>query len=145
MFLDFNLLVKGCIFWISFSLKYFRYSSVFSFILYVYLFIILFPQRLLYSLWIYPVISFLNFVGGAHPWHMEFSRLGVKSELQLPAYITGTATLDQSHIWNRHHSSGQSWFLNPLNRARGQIHIPVDTSGFVTAKPQWERPLFKIK
>ena len=27
---------------------------------------------------------------GLHPWHMEVPRLGVKSELQLPAYTTAT-------------------------------------------------------
>ena len=32
--------------------------------------------------------SFLSF---SHPWHMEVPRLGVKSELQLPAYTTATA------------------------------------------------------
>ena len=29
-----------------------------------------------------------------HVWHMEVPRLGVKSELQLPAYTTATAMLD---------------------------------------------------
>ena len=31
---------------------------------------------------------------GPHPRHMELPRLGVKSELQLPAYGTATATQD---------------------------------------------------
>ena len=31
---------------------------------------------------------------GPHPWHMEVPRLGVKSELQLPAYTTATVTPD---------------------------------------------------
>ena len=31
-----------------------------------------------------------------HPWHMEVPRLGVESELQLPAYTTATATWDLS-------------------------------------------------
>ena len=31
---------------------------------------------------------------GPHPWHMEILRLGVKSELQLPAYTTAIATPD---------------------------------------------------
>ena len=29
---------------------------------------------------------------GPHLWHMEVSRLGVESEVQLPAYNTATAT-----------------------------------------------------
>ena len=37
---------------------------------------------------------------GLHKWHMEVPRLGVKSELQLPAYTTATATLDLSCIWD---------------------------------------------
>ena len=32
-----------------------------------------------------------------HLWHMEVPRLGVKSELQLPAYTTATAMRDLSH------------------------------------------------
>ena len=40
---------------------------------------------------------FLSFVFlGPHPWHMEVSRLGVKLELQQPAYATDTATQIQA-------------------------------------------------
>ena len=39
-----------------------------------------------------PVTSPLFFFLGLYLWHMEVPRLGVKSELQLPA--TATATLD---------------------------------------------------
>ena len=42
---------------------------------------------------------------GPHPWHMEVPRLGVETELQLPAYATATATLDLSLICDLHHSS----------------------------------------
>ena len=35
---------------------------------------------------------------GLHLWHMEVPRLGVKSELQLPAYTTATATPDLSCV-----------------------------------------------
>ena len=31
-------------------------------------------------------------------WNMQVSRLGGKSELQLPAYVTATAAQDPSHI-----------------------------------------------
>ena len=65
---------------------------------------------------------------GLHLWHMEVPRLGVKSELQLPAYATATATRDPSHIFDPHHSSQQSWILNPLNEAREWTCIHMDTS-----------------
>ena len=61
-------------------------------------------------------------------WHLEIPRLGVKSELHLLAYATGTATLDPSHIWDLYHSSWQHRILNPLSEARDRTHIPKDTS-----------------
>ena len=39
---------------------------------------------------------FLFFFLGLHLRHMDVPRLGVESELQLPAYTTATATLDLS-------------------------------------------------
>ena len=42
---------------------------------------------------------FLVFLG-PYPWHLEVPRLGVLSELQLPAYTTATATQDPSRICN---------------------------------------------
>ena len=65
--------------------------------------------------------------GGAHPWHMEVPRLGVESELQLPAYATTTATQDPSHVCDLHHSSQKCRVLNPLIKARYQTHILMDT------------------
>ena len=61
---------------------------------------------------------------------MEVPRLGVKSELQLLAYATTTATAmqDPSHICDLHHSSQQHWIFNPLSRAMDQTHILMDTS-----------------
>ena len=44
---------------------------------------------------------------GPQLWHMEVPRLGVKSESQLLAYTTTTATPDLSHVCNPHHSSWQ--------------------------------------
>ena len=38
-------------------------------------------------------MNFFFFLG-LHPWHMEVLRLGVKSEVQLPAYVTATAMWD---------------------------------------------------
>ena len=52
-------------------------------------------------IYIYIYIFFL----GPHLWHMEITRLGVQSELQLLAYTTATATPDLSGVWNLHHSS----------------------------------------
>ena len=49
---------------------------------------------------------------------MEVPRLGVILELQLPAYTTGRAMQDLSHICDLYHSSRQCWILNPLSRAR---------------------------
>ena len=66
---------------------------------------------------------------GLLSWHMEVSRLGVKSELQLPAYARATATWDLSHICNLHHSSWQGRILNPpLSKARDQTLILMVTS-----------------
>ena len=41
-------------------------------------------------------------------WHMEVSGLGVKLELQLPAYATATATPDLSHACDICCSSGNT-------------------------------------
>ena len=62
------------------------------------------------------------------PWHMEVPRLGGKSELQLLANATATATPDLSHICNLHCSSWQCWILNPLSRAKDGTRILMDTS-----------------
>ena len=53
---------------------------------------------------------------------MEVPRLGDESELQLPAYTTATATWDLNHVCDLHHSSQQHMMLNPLSKARDQIH-----------------------
>ena len=54
-------------------------------------------------------------------------RLGVKSELLLPAYATATAMWDMNHRCDLHHSSQQCWILNQLSEARDQTHILMDT------------------
>ena len=43
--------------------------------------------------------------------HMEVPRLGVRTELWLPAYTTATATRDLSRVCDLHHSSRQCWIL----------------------------------
>jgi len=55
---------------------------------------------------------------GPHLQHMEVPRLGVKSELQLPAYTTVTEKWDPTHICGLHHSSRQCRILNPPREAR---------------------------
>ena len=49
---------------------------------------------------------------------MEVRRLGVKLELQLPAYSTATATWDLSRICDVCHGSQQRQILNLLSKAR---------------------------
>ena len=56
---------------------------------------------------------------GLHPRYLEVPSLGVKSELQLPAYTTVTATWDPSRAFDLRHSSWQHWMLNPLSEPRG--------------------------
>ena len=64
---------------------------------------------------------------GPHLWHMEVPRLGVKLELQLPAYTTAAAVLDPSCICDLYHSLWQHWILNPLSESRARTHILTDT------------------
>ena len=61
-------------------------------------------------------------------WHMEVPRLGVKSELQLPAYATATTTRDPSHICDLCHSLLQHWILNLLGEVRDPTHSIMETS-----------------
>ena len=83
----------------------------------------------------FPTLNYINYRSeitffvcflGPHPQHMESPRLGVESELQLPATATATATAkpDLSHIGNHSsiHSSWQRWIHNPLSEARDQTH-----------------------
>ena len=59
---------------------------------------------------------------------MEVPRLGVESELSLPAYTTATAMPDLSLVCNPHHSLQQYRILNPLSEASNQTQVLVDTS-----------------
>ena len=49
---------------------------------------------------------------------MEVLRLGVESELELPAYAAVTATTSPSCICDLHHSSWQCQIVNSLSEAR---------------------------
>ena len=73
-----------------------------------------------------PATLFLFFK--AHSWHIKVPRLGVESELHLPAYTPAAATQDPSRICYLHHSSWQHWVLNPLSLARDRTHILMDTN-----------------
>ena len=65
---------------------------------------------------------------------MEVPKLGVKLELQLPAY--STASWDQSSIFDLHHSSQNSGSLNPLSWRPGiQPTFSWMLVMFVTAEP----------
>ena len=59
---------------------------------------------------------------------MEVSRLGVKLELQPPAYTTATVTWDPSRACDLYHSSQQCQIPNPLSEAKDGSHILVDSS-----------------
>ena len=59
---------------------------------------------------------------------MEVPGLGIKSELQLPAYAIATAMLDPSQVCDLHHSSWECQILNLLSEARDQTLILMDTS-----------------
>ena len=59
---------------------------------------------------------------------MEVPRLGVKSELQLLAYTTATATQHLSRVCNLHHRSQQRQIPDPLSEARDRTCALMDTS-----------------
>ena len=59
---------------------------------------------------------------------MEVPRLGVKSEIQLPAYTTATAVPYSSCIFSLCCSLWQRQILNPLSEARDRTCILTDTS-----------------
>ena len=58
----------------------------------------------------------------------EVLRLGVQSELQLPAYTRATATWDLSCVFDLLLWLMQHWILNPLSKSRDLIHILMDAS-----------------
>ena len=59
---------------------------------------------------------------------MKVPGLGAKSELKLLAYITATATPDQSHIGGLCRSLQQCQILNSLSEARDQTRTLMDSS-----------------
>ena len=72
---------------------------------------------------------------------MEVPRLGIESELQVPAYTTAIATRDPSHICDLHLSSWQCCIFNPLSKARDPTCILRDTvPGSQPTESQWDLP-----
>ena len=71
------------------------------------------------------ILTYLDFFLflGPHPWHMAVPRLGVTSELQVPAYTTATAISDLSHICNLYHSSQHT--RSPPGIKPGSSRMPV--------------------
>ena len=59
---------------------------------------------------------------------MEIPRLGVKFELQLPAYTTATATWDLILVCDLHPSSQRHQIFNLLSKFRDQTCILMNTS-----------------
>ena len=69
------------------------------------------------------VVFFFFFFLQSYLWHMEVPMLGVKSELQLPAYATVMIMQDQSQVCDLYHSSWHCGMCNPLSEARDQTCI----------------------
>ena len=69
------------------------------------------------------IFFFFSFLLETLPRHMEVPRLGVKLELQVPAYTTTRATPDQSQVCKLHRGSRQRRILNPLSSARDQTRV----------------------
>ena len=65
-------------------------------------------------------LHFFFFFGflGLHLWHMEVHKLGVESELQLPAYATAIATPNMSRNYYLYHGSWHRWIPNPLTKVK---------------------------
>ena len=59
---------------------------------------------------------------------MEVPRLGVKLQLQLPAYTTATATPNLSMSATNTIAHGNAGSFNPMNKAGDQTCIFIDTS-----------------
>ena len=67
---------------------------------------------------------------------MKFLRLGVESELQLPAYTTATATQDLSHVFNTAHGHAVSlthWERPGIETASSWMLVK-----FLSTEPRWE-------
>ena len=134
-----------------FGTLYFVYLLIKSFYIQVYKNIVLFSPIYLKFFFLFQSQHFncflfvcLFYFLGPHLWHMEVPKLGIESELQLPAYATGTAKWDPSCICDLYHSSWQCQILNPLSEARNWIHILKDTNGIRFCCATMGTPFFYI-
>ena len=82
---------------------------------------------------------FLPFLGQLLQ-HMEVLRLGVESELQLPAHATAKALPVLIHICDLHNSSQQHGILNPLSEARDRTRILWILVGFINCRATMGTP-----
>ena len=89
-------------------------------------------------------IFFFSFFLWLYLQHMEAPRLGVKSELQLPAYPTATAMPHPNCICNLHRNLRQWQILNPLSKAKNRTRILTDTSRVLNPKATMGTPDFTI-
>ena len=87
---------------------------------------------------------FALFFSGPHLLHMGVPRLGVELELQLPASITDTAMWDLSPVCDQYHSSWKCRIPSPLNEARDQTHILLDTNWICYCSATTETPSLQI-
>ena len=70
---------------------------------------------------------FLCFLG-LHLQHMKVPRLGVESELQLPAYAAATSRPDLNCVCDLQHSSEQRQIPSPLSKGRDRTQVLMDIS-----------------
>ena len=80
------------------------------------------------SVSIHNLYSVIFFFLGPHLWHMEFPGLGIKLEVQLPAYTTAIAVPYLSHVCDLLNSLWHCWILNPLSKAMDRTCSLMDTS-----------------
>jgi len=84
---------------------------------------------LLYLIWLFVL-------QGPPSWHMEVPRLGVKLELQLPAYTTPTAVQPAPQLMVTNTRSLTHWAKPGIKPKSSWILV-----GFVTIELQWELPI----
>ena len=97
--------------------------------------------RIIWIMYIYVISYCPPFFGGPHLQHMEVPRLGVESELQLPAYTTAW---DPSPVCNVHHSSQQCRILNLLVRPGIEPTSSWILVGFVSCWAMKGTPLIAL-
>ena len=94
--------------------------------------------------------GYFFFLLGPNPWHMEVLRLGVESELQLPAciYHSHSSTRSKLFLWptpqftamlcTTAHSNARSlthWVRSGIEPLSSWV-----LTGFITTEPRWELP-----